>query len=353
MTGLAFRDDDGATVVSLDGATVAVYRRTEERVAITVGTSPRPVVAAVLDHLVASGVTTLDSASLVLRYEARARGFTGGLRAPLALTGNARPGFLDELDALLPGTHALLRRQSRWRGVVADLVSGVGGMTRVEVAPDDGGAVIVAAVPQRDDLNAEAIALAVDTTMRVRARFGRAVDHVRTLSFDHSAHGMSEGKTAGAAAPMLGVIHLNANFAYASGTDEMNAAIRRRQSEAAGTPTYATGFTAPAPWTPLDVTVAHELWHKIELAWQNERYAESIEFRRAVGELFGHDTIEHVFGDPVAVATLAREVTAYATTNRLEATAEMFEQWWCGPPPPGSIAARFGEIVERFFPPPR
>jgi hypothetical protein len=34
----------------------------------------------------------------------------------------------------------------------------------------------------------------------------------------------------------------------------------------------------------------------------------------------------------------------------MEATAEMFMLWWCGPPPAGSLPDRFGEVVERFFP---
>jgi DNA-binding XRE family transcriptional regulator len=169
----------------------------------------------------------------------------------------------------------------------------------------------------------------------VHARFGAAAAHVNTISFDYSSHGMATGKHAGEAARQLGVIHVNANFVLTEGIDA---------SWRSGAP-----VSLPVPWSSLDATTAHELWHKIELAWETEHYAESIEFRRAVGALFGKATIEQVFTDEAARAVLASEVSAYATTNRVEATAEMFELFWCGPPPNGSIAEQFGAIVDRFF----
>jgi hypothetical protein len=88
------------------------------------------------------------------------------------------------------------------------------------------------------------------------------------------------------------------------------------------------------------------------MAWDTERFAETVEFRRAVGALFGKETLEKVFADDDALRALAREVSGYATTNRLEATAEMFKRWWCGPAPANSVPEQFGAIVNRFFPTP-
>src|SRR4029077_1296677 len=108
----------------------------------------------------------------------------------------------------------------------------------------------------------------------------------------------------------------------------------------------------PAPWSSLDARTSHELWHEVELAWENARCADSVEFRRALRARLGQQTLEKVFADDDALRVLAREVSGYATTNRLEATAEMFKRWWCGPQPEGSVPERFGAIVNRFFPTP-
>lgn len=43
------------------------------------------------------------------------------------------------------------------------------------------------------------------------------------------------------------------------------------------------------------------------------------------------------------------EVSAYATTNPSEATAELFKLWWCTRDDPPPIARFFGELLERYF----
>ena len=47
---------------------------------------------------------------------------------------------------------------------------------------------------------------------------------------------------------------------------------------------------------------------------------------------------------------LVDEVSEYATTNPREATAEMFKLWWCRDGAPSPVVARFGELIEEFFP---
>jgi hypothetical protein len=202
-------------------------------------------------------------------------------------------------------------------------------------------------MPARPDQIAETVALTVDTALAVRARFGDAVDYVDRISFDHASHGMSTGKIAGAAAHIQGLIHLNASYCFVEGVEVIERARQARIAE--GRPA-ATSAEVPTRWTVLDGIVSHELWHKIELAWEARRYRETMDFRREIGSWLGVRTLEEVFDVPAARATLAAGVSAYAATARLEATAEMFKLWWCGPPPPGSLAARFGDLVERNFP---
>jgi hypothetical protein len=43
-------------------------------------------------------------------------------------------------------------------------------------------------------------------------------------------------------------------------------------------------------------------------------------------------------------------VSQYATTNALEAKAEMFMQWWCRGASPSPLVARFGALIEEAFP---
>ena len=52
---------------------------------------------------------------------------------------------------------------------------------------------------------------------------------------------------------------------------------------------------------------------------------------------------------------LLTEVSAYATTNWRESTAELFKLWWCPPDdaPPAPLVAAFGAQLDRFYPAPR
>ena len=97
----------------------------------------------------------------------------------------------------------------------------------------------------------------------------------------------------------------------------------------------------PAPAPPggfaLDGVVAHECWHVVEGQFVGRPLPGHVAFRREVGEYFGVETLEHVTHQlgtrappelQAATARLAAEVSGYATTNPLEATAELFKLWW-------------------------
>jgi hypothetical protein len=337
VTALELREEEDGTFVAWWNREAFGRVRLEKTNAqvLTRDAPPRAACDALLDELEARGAETLRARALLLRHVARQRGYTGALRAAL-VRGDTAPGDLvTQVSALLPDVAVHLAPHGRLRGVVASLVSGLADMTRLRAQPQAGGPVITAAVPDRAELNAEAVAMALDVTLAVHARFGPACAHVTTISFDHSSHGMATGRHAGEAARQLGEIHVNANFVLTQGID----AGWRSAPPAA----------LPASWTSLDATTAHELWHKIELAWETEHYAQSVEFRRALGGLFGRETLEKVFADDAGLALMAERVSDYAATNRVEATAEMFKRYWCGPPPKDSVPEQFGSIVDRFF----
>ncbi len=301
---------------------------------------------AVVRQVTDGGPTLLDTGDSLLRYEARRAGFGGGLREPLR-SGMAPPAasilsrthsksrheLLGELvQALVPGigVSAQLRR-----GLLRRAVSGHEAMIELTVTVPDGGRLLVAC-PDLPDLVPENIALAIDTLARIRSRFRIAPGVLGRLSFDHSDFWAKTSKTAGSAHRNLGVIHMNASLVSADGL----VVLARKQA-------------TPATW--IDSVASHEAWHQMEGAFEARAYSQSIEFRRKVGEHFGVATLEHAVlgGRPGTEAAwraaheqLVREVSPYAGTATIEATAELFAMWWCSPVEAMSPAARhFGEVL--------
>lgn len=337
MSNLGLREADGGWFVDFEERHVGAVRLTDRDsrnyAQVVIADLPHEPCVELVGWLREHNVGVLLTRASGLRFAARGAGFGGTLRGPLVDSGASPLELLDELQALLPNTEVALLKTSRLRNVWTSAISGVSGMQRISFERD--GESIVAVLPANPVIDGEVLAAAVDTTFSVHARFGPASSFVRVLSFDQSSHGMAEGKVAGTAARMRGEIHLNAQ-----------SVLPLVHSGRLGRPPQS-----PEPWLRIDETVAHELWHKLEMAWETERFMDSVEFRKEVGQLFGCATIEQVFTNDEARTKLATEVTDYATTNRLEATAEMFELWWCGPAPDDSVAARFGAIVDRYFPP--
>lgn len=304
----------------------------------------------------------LHSSDHVVRHLARRLGYAGGLRGVLKTRGELLgvtreprdAAWLASQVAALVGDAAV--DNSRQRGgplgrFAHEATAGRSDMTRLVVRPAGEQVSFTVAVPVSDDVMPETVALAVDTTVAVRRTFGSAVEHVRTLSFDHGSHGMVKGRVAGMAQPTAWIVHLNASLAVA---DEWLALLRGRAAD----PPKLPPLDVPAPFTRIDATTAHELWHQIELTWEARDYRTTIQFRRELGGYFGFDTIEHVLdgkrrGASSAAAEacgrLALEVSPYATTNRLEATAEMFKKWWCTVGTPSPLIAHFGGLMERYF----
>ena len=101
--------------------------------------------------------------------------------------------------------------------------------------------------------------------------------------------------------------------------------------------------------------VAHELWHVIERSFEARRYRDSIELRRRLGEFLGVATLEYVVRPrredagrgEAAQVQLRDQVSAYATTNPREATAELFQAWWWGSTPRPPVGTKVAVKVKK------
>jgi hypothetical protein len=96
------------------------------------------------------------------------------------------------------------------------------------------------------------------------------------------------------------------------------------------------------------------MWHQMEGAIEAQRAMDGIELRRALGEALGVETLERAVNGgrtrapeawSAAHARLVKEVSPYAATAPVEATAEMFKLWWCGSGDLAPIVRRFGELA--------
>jgi hypothetical protein len=238
----------------------------------------------------------------------------------------------DRLAPLVPGVTVSTRYPpGAVRRFLRSAASQTRDMTHLDVSWEPGAPRLRLAVPDRPDLVLGNVAQAVRTVVEVRRLFGPAATHINELSFDQAEQGFRSGRIAGTAHTNLGHIHLNASFIFPGGA----VPIRR-----------------------IEATTAHECWHQIEHHFEMSRFGDSIEFRRALGLYFGVETLERVVtggerGAPpaerAAYERLIAEVSAYATTNIRETTAEMMKVWWCAPAPPPPIAVTFGRLMERFF----
>ncbi|HEX5586639.1 MAG TPA: hypothetical protein VFZ17_04985, partial [Acidimicrobiia bacterium] len=279
----------------------------------------------------------------LVRYEARVRGFTGGLRAPLAAQG-AGDGVAPDTDLSIAvgGLLPLLdvrHRRALFRGPDLHVARDGRGVLRVRL-------------PRDTEVMAEPVAAAIDTALAVKTRFGRAASGIGGLSFDHGGEALATGAISGLAEGASGVVVLTPNFVGA----DLLAGERLARAEAGWRmrPAPATA----RPFRTLDAVVAHECWHYLdaEIRVSGTTY---IEFNAALGEALGVDTLEHALRGRerdapqawrAAHERLTHDVSAYAGTNPREASAEMFSLWWTAPEPHAPVVARFGELVERYFP---
>jgi hypothetical protein len=201
-------------------------------------------------------------------------------------------------------------------------------------------------VPLRDDLLVESVARCIEMTIEIARRCGRAASGVRRVSFDYSDSQLLGGRHAGSADRVSGTIHMNASLASIEGLTAMETMrARRGGGGSAG---------VPPPFNAIDGTTAHEMWHQMEGAIEARNAMDGIDLRRALGEALGVETLERAVNGGrsrvpdawrAAHARLVDEVSPYAATAPVEATAEMFKLWWCGGGDLSPIVRRFGELA--------
>jgi len=329
----------------------------------------REVARALLTDLVACARAAGDCTSValetvdpVLRDEARAAGWQGGLReqlfvpsltrsttrthAPARGRGSAEL-LAAQVGALVPDLALTAARPARGlRRLARTATSGitetheliVGDRVRAPGIPPLRDLRVT--VPADAEILVEVVARVIDTITSVRRLFRPWLDHLKAVAFDRSSKGFIDGVHAGYANRVISTIHLNGDFVLA----DRLVAFRQWQSGALDEPVRPTPPSAEprrlrAPADSNDATAAHECWHLIELGFESKAYGRSIEFRRRLGEYFGAPTLEHVLHRPAGWSSgdwdaanrrLRAEVSDYAGTNAHEATAEMFKHWWCG-----------------------
>ena len=306
-----------------------------------------------VEGMAAAPGALVDSYSPVVRDQARRRGYTGPLRGPLAIghasSGDSASSSADRAETAA-AVSALIGRPvsvddaaGRLR-VLNAVRSGYRRSVRLTVSDPR----LAVTVPDSPDLMVESVARAIDTVLAVRARFGPHADHLHVVSFDRTSHRVDGSRWAGQANQMVFSIHLNDNLALA------DAWVRHRRGQgAAGDRTLSA--PVPHPFARVDGVSAHEAWHQIEFKFRG-RYADHTAFRRELGQALGVETLEHAIQGRQrhapeefvrACARLGQTVSPYATTNPLEATAEMFKLWWCGVSNPTIDC--FGRLLDRFF----
>ncbi len=120
------------------------------------------------------------------------------------------------------------------------------------------------------------------------------------------------------------------------------------------------GFHPPTGRPDLEMVITHEVWHAVEFHLIGRSHRQAARFRAEIGHLLGIDTLEHAFPGARADPTIAHRrahdllrsgVSAYAGASPMEATAELFTEYWLSPAP-RPLASAFGEIVERYVPDP-
>ncbi len=119
-------------------------------------------------------------------------------------------------------------------------------------------------------------------------------------------------------------------------------------------------FHPPTGRPDLEMVITHEVWHAVEFHLIGRSHQQAARFRAEIGNLLGIDTLEHAFPGARADPTMAHRqaydllrsgVSTYAGASPMEATAELFTEYWLSPAP-RPLASAFGEIVERYVPDP-
>jgi hypothetical protein len=273
----------------------------------------------------------------LIRHRLREAGYTGALRERLRrgppLERPVDP--IEQLCAFVPHLDVVAHLNSR-RAL------------RLEVGAEGIPGTLDVGMPRRP-MFVEEVAACLDTVFALKRALAPMADCVHRVFFGDSKWGEPP------AARWAGLAHGDGRFTVDGNqvfVDDVVALRRARQEQRSPISNVAA---VPLPYTKVDGITAHEVWHLVdrEIVRSGLDY---VTFHHALGEPLGVETLEAALrgrrdnADPEmrrAAARLALQVSLYATTNRREATAEMFERWWCSDGDHHRpVVARFGELVE-------
>ena len=299
----------------------------------------------------------------LVRSAARATGFGGPLRAnlacdlrvlpaaPPAARLNEPPDVVAELEAFLPHTRVVVERGGWAARISRRMVTGMAGNARITAERDGARAAAVAVVGP--DLMTESLAAALDTLLRLDARFGAIARRVPTVVFAMSDVHMVEGRVSGEA----GSGGLSINPAHVN----IAAMETLAQRPSPGVPSSGVGSRAPrravSEFLPVEGVVAHEVGHYIDHALRGGRLSDSTDFRQRIGRALGVESVELALRGRApdvppewqqAYRDLVDQISDYATTNGAELFAEIFEAWFHGGT--GPVIAAFGPLIDERLP---
>lgn len=272
----------------------------------------------------------------LVRHRLRGAGYTGGLRErlrkgpPTAVTLD----LVEQLRTFVP--HLEVTAQLNTKRAL-----------RLEVKAEGVDGVLEAGMPRRT-MFVEEVAACLDTVVAVKRALAPVADGVHRVSFGDSVWGEPPS------ARYAGLAHGGGRFTIDSNLVFVDDLVALRRARRAQRPKLANTGHAPLPHAAVDATTAHEVWHLVDREVVGSG-RDHVAFHHALGEPLGVETLEAALfgrtkGAPPelrkAFSRLALQVSPYATTNRREATAEMFKKWWCSEGDHVAVVGRFGELVE-------
>lgn len=330
------------TAVEAERLTIEVQPVFGPEVSLTLARLARHLAETASTHRV-----VVDSTDPAVRHYLQRLGFTGPPGQVLTAGLDAAPtppvatpeALAHALNDLLGAEQVQPEPMGRLRRVTTRWEHGTGDSHRLTLGLRGHGAFRVL-LPARPDLMLDELA---DATRTLLALFGRFPGVRPGVAFSFKYREMMTGHAHGLATAQE--ILLSPSLICAD-------LVMRK--------VHDPDFHPPTGRPDLEVVIAHEVWHAVEFHLIGRNHQQAARFRAEIGNLLGIDTLEHAFPGARADPTIAHRqaydllrsgVSTYAGASPMEATAELFTEYWLSPAP-RPLASAFGEIVEQYVPDP-
>ncbi|MBK5288930.1 MAG: hypothetical protein JJE46_10725 [Acidimicrobiia bacterium] len=327
-----------------------------------VGSDVDAALALIADAADRSGArqVALDVRDPLVRAIARANGYSGGLRSVLGWSPSSGPIAATEqfddartvarLEQLLPEVRITVSSGSFLARSVRRLETGRS-LTRI-VTATRGSEPVSAMASVGPDLMIESLAAALDTLLVLADRIPQLARSLPRIVFGTSGRDMATGRVSGAAGGSR--VWLNPAHVDRAAYEEL---ARIPQPGAPGGAPRRPPRQPHTGFLPVDSVVAHEIGHVVDERARSGRWSSSTEFRRAVGEALGVESVEMALlgarpgAEPERVRAyedLVEQISAYATTSAVELFAEIFAAWREDSEVP--VVRAFARLMESRYP---